>query len=405
MLPAKPGASEQSPRCLCPAAFARRATSRRARIGEDWLHHTMDEHGGLQRYRNALFSMLSLKPYAVTGQEWRAVVGNFSEFFARSAMDWESFTPDMKEAMKSDGGLPPQSRWEPRGRSACVFCARLLWREVLHDVFLAGPHCFMESPALVAELLAWEHYHQHWPDILATELKASAVKLRIGESQDRRLVLLHKRRVHEPQATSDQPVCACEDCYEAFRHKKPLLCKYSLANHPWLGRWDPLFRNANLAHQMLLALARIVTTKVVLRPEGRATSRSGDGAQWDFLFHQSGMIGSAILFGNADAKEALAVFPPKTVNGEFAVSFISKPKESGPKGCPEGSERDESGEAQKEARRVVQGIAKLKVHRAEFDRQAQALRTTWSTNTQSTTRISWPRGVQMSRRPLCRRCS
>ena len=89
------------------------------------------------------------------------------------------------------------------------------------------------------------------------------------------------------------------------------------------------------------------------------------------------------------------------------MSFISKPKESGPKGCPEESERDEGGEAQKEARRVVQGIAKLKVHRAEFDRQAQALRTTNVVykHTQSTTRISWPRGVLMSRRPLCRRCS
>ena len=47
------------------------------------------------------------------------------------------------------------------------------------------------------------------------------------------------------------------------------------------------------------------------------------------------MTGSAILFGNADAKEALAVFPPKTVNGEFAVSFISKAKESGPEGALE----------------------------------------------------------------------
>ena len=127
----------------------------------------------------------------------------------------------------------------------------------------------------------------------------------------------------------------CEDCYEAFRHKTPKLCKYALANHLWLGRWDPLFRDANLAHQMLLALARIVTTKVVLRPEGRVTSRTGNTAQWDFLFHQSGMIGSAILFGNANATDALTKFPPKNVNGEFAVTFISKAKESDPEGALE----------------------------------------------------------------------
>ena len=52
------------------------------------------------------------------------------------------------------------------------------------------------------------------------------------------------------------------------------MCKYALANHLWLGRWDPLFREANLCHQMLLALARVVTTKVVLRPEGHVSSHS-----------------------------------------------------------------------------------------------------------------------------------
>eukprot|EP00974_Lingulodinium_polyedra_P068569 6641033-Lingulodinium_polyedra.AAC.1 len=62
----------------------------------------------------------------------------------------------------------------------------------------------------------------------------------------------------------------------------------------WLGRQDPLFQGANLSHQMLLALARVVTTKVVLRPEGRDAGRNGDGPTWDFLFHESGMVGSAI---------------------------------------------------------------------------------------------------------------
>ena len=76
------------------------------------------------------------------------------------------------------------------------------------------------------------------------------------------------------------------------------MCRFALANHLWLGRWLPLYRNANLSHQMLLALARIVTTKVVLRPEGNSRAKTGDGASsWDFLFNQAGMIGTAILFG------------------------------------------------------------------------------------------------------------
>ena len=40
---------------------------------EDFVRHVNDKHGGLQRYRNALFSMVSLQPYAIQGQEWRAV--------------------------------------------------------------------------------------------------------------------------------------------------------------------------------------------------------------------------------------------------------------------------------------------------------------------------------------------
>ena len=47
---------------LCPdTAFLKR---------EDFIDHVNTEHGGLQRYRNALFSTLSLLPYIVKGQEW-----------------------------------------------------------------------------------------------------------------------------------------------------------------------------------------------------------------------------------------------------------------------------------------------------------------------------------------------
>ena len=348
---------------------------------EEWQQHVNEEHGGVQRYRNALFCLHSLSPYVVKGQEWRAVLQNFSEFYTRSALDWD-FTQEMKEKMECQGRLEPDERWEPRSRCACVFCARLMWREELQAVYLAGPHCFMSSPAEVAELLHWKAYHKDWPDIPEEELKASAVNLRIGDSEPRQhqLVLLHKRRVSQPQAEGDEKVLVCSDCHDAFKPESPKLCRFALANHMWIGRWDPLFRDANIAHQMLLALARIVTTKVVLRPEGRTTTRSGQEPSWDFLFHQSGMIGSAILFGNASCTKALPSFPPQSVSDAFAVSFVGRPPDT-PKGSPEdalkyeGLQQDEQN-MQQEARRVVKGIAKLKVDRAEFEMQAAALRQT-----------------------------
>ena len=73
---------------LCSDGFAQR---------EDFVKHVNDEHGGLQRYRNALFCLLALKPYIVKGQEWRSILANLSESYSRSAMDWEGFTDKMQE--------------------------------------------------------------------------------------------------------------------------------------------------------------------------------------------------------------------------------------------------------------------------------------------------------------------
>ena len=91
---------------------------------EDWLRHADAVHGGEQRYRNALFMLKSLSPHITQGQEWRAIVSNFSEFFARGATDWEKFSEDMRAKAATAEGLGPEDRWEPRSRRACVFCAR-----------------------------------------------------------------------------------------------------------------------------------------------------------------------------------------------------------------------------------------------------------------------------------------
>ena len=148
--------------------------------------------------------MLSLQPYVVKGQEWRAIAANFSEFFARAALDWDNFTPQMNEMLWSPDGLSAEHRWAPRCLQACVFCTRRLWQEDLLEVFLAGPQCFMRRPDIVAETLAWKRYHKAWEHIPVAELKASAVWLRIGTTKQERLVMMHKRRVDDAQRRGEK---------------------------------------------------------------------------------------------------------------------------------------------------------------------------------------------------------
>lgn len=222
----------------------------------------------------------------------------------------------------------------------------------------------MSKPDAVWKMLEVSRYAKRWPLIAATgELEASSVTVQASEQkskkprQARYQVLLHKRRVSEAQAAGHASVHVCSDCREAFAGDNPWLCKYALANDLWLGRWEPLFRNANLAHQMLLALARVVTTKIVLRPDGSKNSSSDSTANWDFLFHQFGIIGTAILFQNADCGPALQQFPSEESNNSFAVSFV-------------GAEDMNQAQAQEF---VKAKVAKLKVDRREFDLQAEAL--------------------------------
>ncbi|CAK0796442.1 unnamed protein product, partial [Prorocentrum cordatum] len=332
---------------------------------EDWLRHLVEEHGGRQRCRNAWLAHMQLAPHVVTGQEWRAIVGNFAEFFGRSATDWESFTPEMVAALFSEDGLRPEERWLPRQLAACVFCARSHWLEELHNVYIAGEQCFMAKPNTVWKMLEVSRYRERWPLIAATgELEASSVTVvapdpKKKEGHDEYRVLLHKRRVTEEQAAGRSAVHVCADCKEAFEGPGPWLCKYALANDLWLGRWCPLFRKANLSHQMLLALARVVTTKIVLRPDGSKNKSSDCTGNWDFLFHQSGIIGTAILFQNADCGPALQQFPPPHIHDSFAVSFVAATT---------------AGDPQAQAKEfVATKIAKLKVSRPEFDAQAAAL--------------------------------
>ena len=68
----------------------------------DWLEHVNKEHGGEQRYRNALFALESLCPHKTIGQEMRLIIGNFTEFYTRGAMGWGGFSEEMTAQANSD---------------------------------------------------------------------------------------------------------------------------------------------------------------------------------------------------------------------------------------------------------------------------------------------------------------
>ena len=103
---------------------------------------------------------------------------------------------------------------EPARRqlSACAFCARQEWPEEQCCVYLAGEHCFMPTPALVAELLSVEWYKTQWPLIPAEELDASAVDLPhlsvSGEPASSK-VLMHRRRVTAARLRGEERVLVC----------------------------------------------------------------------------------------------------------------------------------------------------------------------------------------------------
>ena len=260
------------------------------------LQHIDQKHGGLQRYRNAMLVLESLCPHVVVGSEVRQSVRNYATFLREARMDWDG---------AEDASL--------RCRLGCCFCARSFWKEELWEVFLAGEQCFMLNPDAVWKFLSVERYTQQWPLIPEAELLASSVSV-YGSFGQKVQVLLHKRRVDGDMTCGNSPASVCRDCYYAFSPKQPKLCKFSLANDLWLGRPDPLLWQANMTHEMCLALARTVATKVVLRAGGAQQNGSSNGNQWDAAFHQSGYVGSSVLFHNGDARHAVESLPPRQLN-------------------------------------------------------------------------------------------
>ena len=213
-----------------------------------------------------------------------------------------------------------------------------------------------------------ETHREAWDLVPKEELIASTARMRLGDSQVHGLELLHERRVNDAQARLEVKANVCQECFDNCT-KTPTMCKCALANHAWIGRWPRLFRDATLAREMLIALARAVATKIVPRPDERSKAETADpqtARSWDFLFHQSGFAGCAVLFGDASRAEALARFPAPDLGTSFAVSF------TGP--SPQGDERAD--EAQHRGRARVSRIARLQIEKSAFDAQAAYLRKT-----------------------------
>ena len=114
---------------------------------------------------------------------------------------------------------------------------------------------------------------------------------------------------------------------------------------------------------MCLALARTVATKVVLRAGGTSQTETSDKSNnsWDYVFQQSGLVGSAVVFHNGDAEYALESLPPRKLSDALTFLFAWT--------LP-------SAEAQEESRATVSRVARLQLHRHEFVQQAEAPRDT-----------------------------
>ena len=150
----------------------------------------------------------------------------------------------------------------------------LQWSENLYSEYLVGPQCRIRDRAQIAESLSAEWYHQRWPLIPREEIMASAIDFPhlTDDCCETTKILLHKRRAPPEALAGETPINVCADCRFALWARSPRTPKLALANDLWLGRHPPLLRDANLAHQLLLALGRVVSTKLYLSSKGADTA-------------------------------------------------------------------------------------------------------------------------------------
>ena len=229
----------------------------------------------------------------------------------------------------------------------------------------------MKNPAAVADLLSVDWYSEQWPLIPTAELEASAVDFPYqceDGSWTTRKVLMHKRRVTEDNLNGTAPAKVCEDCYEAFWKPRPTLSKWCLSNYNWLGRHLPIFRDTTLGHQLLLALGRVVSTKVYLSSKGVDVVTRQHQQSWRKKFLQQGMSGTAIVYGNGSADDAMASFPPDdtVLQDSFMAVFTG----------PESEVILSPQEQEEQARAALRGEVELHVCKSTYEEQAEILMAT-----------------------------
>ena len=97
----------------------------------------------------------------------------------------------------------------------------------------------------------------------------------------------------------------------------------ALANHNWLGRLcgvqQKLSKPEYLGHRLLMSLARVVTTKVVWRPDTQ-THEVGSHI-WHDAFRAKGLKGSGICVDNA-RRTSTELFPPASLGDSFVAVFV-----------------------------------------------------------------------------------
>ena len=147
----------------------------------------------------------------------------------------------------------------------------------------------------VANLLSADWYHERWPRIPEDELYGSSVTWHDIQ------VLMHKRRVPDSALAGDTTIPVCASCRAAYWTHTPKLSKTALTNDLWLGRLPPLLRDTNLGHQLLLALGRVVSTKVYLSSSGVDKSVRETTQAWSRRYLQQGLTGTAVVFDNASS--------------------------------------------------------------------------------------------------------
>ena len=172
-------------------------------------------------------------------------------------------------------------------------------------------------------------------------------------------VLMHKRRVSEEHLNGTAKAKVCEDCYETFWKAHPTLSKWCLANFNWLGRHLPLFRDATLGHQLLLALGRVVSTKLYLSSKGVDVVARQHNQSWRKKFLQQGMSGTAIVYGNGSADDAMASFPPEdnVLQDSFMAVFTG----------PETDVMLSDAEKEEQARAALRNETELHVCRSTYE--------------------------------------